>query len=175
MFYVNIHYHNLPWNLNMWQTITDRVRSTTRSLCFDTCLSVCPHSQVQEGGTPARSSLGGTLTRGYPDGGWYPDRGTPMGALTGAPMGVPWQGVPWPDRGVPQWGYPNLGGTPMGDTRGGLPPCQTWGVPQQGGTPTGGTLLWLTDGVPDKWRSVCLLRSGGLSCFFCFGFSKVCL
>ena len=59
--------------------ITDRVRSTTGRLCFDTCLSVCPHLG---GGTPARSRWGG----GYLSRGGYPTTGTSPSDLAG---GVP--------------------------------------------------------------------------------------
>ena len=53
--------------------LTDRVRGTMGRLCFDTYLSLCPHlggypSQVQTGGTPARSDRGCTPVRGCPPG-----------------------------------------------------------------------------------------------------------
>ena len=65
--------------------ITDRVRSTTGRLCFDTCLSVCPHlGQVQPGGgasVPPPSGLAG----GYPDRGTPCWRGTPPQVLPPPP------------------------------------------------------------------------------------------
>ena len=80
-----------PW----FTFITDRVRCTTGRLCFDTCLSVCPHlggvpGQVQPGGTPARSSQahlgyprqtwlgGGYLTSGNRWSTWYAAVGMPL-------------------------------------------------------------------------------------------------
>ena len=70
--------------------ITDRVRSTTRRLCFDTCLSVCP----DQWGVPQQGpGRGGTLPGDYPA--W----------------GVPHLRYPrqtWPG------GVPLPGGTPLG-------------------------------------------------------------
>ena len=124
--------------------ITDRVRSTTGRLCFDTCLSGCLSTprgggypgQVQMGGrcSPARSSwMGGTPAGGYPT------SGTPLLDLAG---GYPTSGKPpphqtWPGGGTPPWVTPS-------------PPVR----PGQGGYPTSGN-RWSTD-TP---RSVCLLRS----------------
>ena len=100
-----------------------------------------------------------TWTGGYPDGGYpdrgYPTRGVPPSDLDrgypygGYPMGgYPRCGTPhWTWMGVPRQGYPRWG-TPL------IRPGQGMGVPRQGGTP-----LRLTDGVFDKRRSVCLLRS----------------
>ena len=100
-------------------------------------------SQVQVRGTQWGYPNRGYLTRGVPKLG---------GTLTGVPQwGYPTSGTP-PTRpgGVPRWGYPNRGypalGTPLSDLDG--------GYPNRGGTP-----LQLTDGVLDKRRSVCLLRS----------------
>ena len=108
------------------------------------------------GGTPT----GGTpMGRGYPDRGKYPTSGTPPLDLNG---GYPDGGTP--PRVLPHWtwmGGTLTGGTPMGEggtPMGGTPPqvnCpphQTW----MGG---GATPMRLTDGVLDKWRSVCLLHS----------------
>ena len=140
-----------------------------------------PDQGGTRGGVPHQ-----TWTGGYPDGG-YPRWGTPHWTWMGVPqggvpevgyppsdldrggtlMGVP-KGVPpirpgwgYPNRGVPEVGYPPVGpgwGYQMGGyPRWGTPPYQTWtgGYPDGGG----GTPLRLTDGVLDKRRSVCLLRS----------------
>ena len=89
--------------------ITDRVHSTTGRLCFDTCLSVCPHRRVVPQPGPARE---GNPAGGYPCWG-FPTSGTPPSDLArgctlmgGTPPWVPTppirpgQGV-YPDRGVP--------------------------------------------------------------------------
>ena len=83
-------------------------------LCFDMCLSVCPH-----------------LGRGYPSQvqvGGYPTSGTPIG----------------PGQGVPQWGYPTLGTsrqTWLGGTPPQVPPpSDLAGWPLMGGNPTLDTL-----------------------------------
>ena len=98
---------------------TDRVRSTMGRLCFDTCLSVCPH-------------LGGS-TRPGPEGGVpHPDPGrgySPVEPARGYPC---WGGC------VSCWGVPHLG-YPPSDLVGGYP-CRG-GVPCQGGYPAG-------EGVP---------------------------
>ena len=101
--------------------ITDRVRSTTGRLCFDTCLSVCSWgypSQVQlGGGTPTWSSPQGVPpTRGYPT------SGTLQPGLMGVPeVEYPPAGMGYPParshRGYLRWGtpwqrYPPVGGTP---------------------------------------------------------------
>ena len=137
--------------------ITDRIRSTTGRLCFDTCLSICLStpggypSQVQPGGTPPQIPpirpaggypscwgvplRGGTPPRGYPTSGYPP---SPSDMAGGYPCrGVPHLGYP-PVR--PGWGYPCQG----------VSPCRTW---------PGGTPPQLIDGVLDTPRSVCLLRS----------------
>ena len=87
--------------------ITDHVRGTTGRLCFDTCLSVCPHPGE---GTPARSRRGVPqpgLTRGVPQPGgthlWYsPQPGQDGGGYS--------------SQGDAQLGYPlarsGQGGTP---------------------------------------------------------------
>ena len=69
---------------------TDRVRSTTGRLCFDTCPSVCP-----QGGTPIRSRQ-----MEYP----HPalDGGVPASLDGGYPLVQGWMGVP-PSRGYPPW------------------------------------------------------------------------
>ena len=82
---------NMKFLLHPILIFTDRVRSMTGRLCFDTCLSIHPSiclstpmgysSQIQ-GGTPARSSLGGTPAGGVPK------------------VGYPHQ----PGWGVSQWG-----------------------------------------------------------------------
>ena len=118
----------------IFQVITDRVRSTTGRLCFDTCLSVCPHggggypSQVQMGGgTPTRSRQGvpSQVQMGVP----WPD--TDGGTLARSRWGIPWPG---PDGGNPRWGTPWQGwGTP---TRSGWGYAR-WGTPSAGmGYPT---------------------------------------
>ena len=112
--------------------VTDRVRSTTGRLCFDTCLSVCPHLGVPRpgpggGGYPSQAQL-----EGYP-----PARGVPH-------LRYPHQ--TWPG-GTPAGGYSTLG-SPL------VRPGQR--VPLSGG---GGTPPQVTDGVLDMPRSVCLLRS----------------
>ena len=81
-------------------------------------------------------------------GGGYPSQ-VELGG--GVPKPGP-AGGRYPDWGGTLWGTLMWGGTRQG-------------VSQLGGTPTGGyptgvgTPLWLTDGVLDKRRSVCLLRS----------------
>ena len=167
--------------------VTDRVRSTTGRLCFDTCLSIrlSVHtggggypSQVQiGGGTPARSDGGypsqvqtrGTLARS--DGGtparssWggYPPQ-IPPSDLAG---GYPWWGwvtppqVPpvRPGPGVPCQGVPHLR-YPLSDLARVVPHL---GYPPSdlvGWYPCwGGTPPQVRDGVLDTPRSVCLLRS----------------
>ena len=136
----------------------------TGRLCFDTCLSVCPHlegypGQVQARGVPQPCAAG---EGGVHLPGGFPTSGIPPSDLAG---GVPrWQdptlGTPpsdlarGVDRGIPQvppvrpgWGYPD-GGYPSGT------PHQTW----PGGTPTmeGRTPPRVVLHTP---QSVCLLRS----------------
>ena len=142
--------------------------------------SVCPHlggipwpgpargypSQVQLGGTPCWGVRGYPLPGGTPP--WVPPIrpgwGYPVGGYPN--RGYPTSGTPhqtWPG-GVPQWGYPDRGSPPQvppSDLAGGTPP---WVPPHQtwlGGYPDGGkgNPPWITDGVLDMPRSVCLLRS----------------
>ena len=125
--------------------VTDRVHSTTGRLCFDRCLSVCPH-------------LGGVPWPG-PDGGGVPQPGPAWG-------GTPYEG--YPDGGTPPRVHPAVrpgqGDTPPWvpplpplDLAGRYPtsgtPHRTWpgGYPNGGGTPPRVVL--------DTPRSVCLLRS----------------
>ena len=128
--------------------ITDRVRSTTGRLWFNTCLSVCPHL----GGYPP---MGGPCL-GYPCQTW---------------LGVPWgEGtLTWVPPIMPGWGYPTSG-MPMSDLAVGVP---RWGVgggtlpwvhpppirpgwgggTQQGGTRGGGTPTSGTSPIePGWWR-----------------------
>ena len=120
--------------------ITDRVRSTTGRLCFDTCLSihpsVCPHlgggvprPGPGRGGYPSQVQLGGTPAGGVP-GGIQP-RVPPLSDLAGG----------YPNRGVPHLGYPPLhlaGGTLTREvpTLGNPPVDLAWGtLTGGGGTP----------------------------------------
>ena len=116
------YFSSLPFQLKLnlglrkyMSFITDRVRSTTGRLCFDTCLSVdqfvCPHL----GGYPGQVQAGG----GYPSQiqlGGYPTLGIP-------PVSPGW--------GVPHLGYPLIRpgqeGTPMG---GGIPPWLVLDMPR---------------------------------------------
>ena len=120
---------------------TDRVRSTTGRLCFDTCLStiLSVHTwggggQIQVGGPqpgPARRGVHSLLGVGG-----YPTSGTPSPLdLAG---GYPSQGVPnlgYPPSDLAGWnpdgGYPTLGKPPV---------RPGWGYPSQG-DPTSGTPL----------------------------------
>ena len=110
-------------------------------------------SQVQVGGTPARSSWGGVLHLSYP----------PSDLAGGTPAGgCPTSGTPcqtWQGQGYPCWGVPHLRYSPIRSGQ---------GVPLLGGTPPqvppirpgqGGIPPRVTDGVLDTPRSVCLLRS----------------
>ena len=79
--------------------ITDRVRSTTGRLCFDTCLSICP----QQGGGVPRPGPG-------PEGGGYPGK-VQMGGGGTLPRSRLGGEVPWPGpMGLPQPGP--MGGYP---------------------------------------------------------------
>ena len=126
--------------------ITDRVRSTTGRLCFDTCLSIC--LSTPGGGTPGRSRWGGVpLPGGVPPAGGTPPQIPPSQTWPGVPLpgGTPPQVTPhWTWLGVtPCPGYPTSGTPPpIGPGRG------------KGGTPP-----QVIDGVLDTPRSVCLLRS----------------
>ena len=127
---------------------TDRVRSTTGRLCFDTCLSVCPHL----GGTPARSRWR------YPAGGctpsWYP----PSDLAGGIPCrgSMPPQVPPsdlaggYPCQGVPHLRYPPsdlVGDTPPWEP----PPIRlAGGYPCQRGYPTSGTHPVRPGGTPAR-------------------------
>ena len=110
-----------PWAKKLHGTLwifTDRVRSTTGRLCFDSCLSFCLSTP---GGYPSQVQWGvpwpgGTHLR-YPCWMWlggYPDGGVPH-------LGY-YLHQTWP--GVLRWGS-----TPPQ-----VPPCQTW----LGGTLMGG-------------------------------------
>ena len=147
---------------------TDRVRSTTGRLCFNTCLSINLSVNTWGGGTRARSRWwGGGVPKPGPGGGtppWVHPRQTWTGGML---MGVPHLRYPPSDLdgGTLMGGYPTLG-TPPSDLDGGYPDggYPTSGIPPSdldGGYPNGaeGTPLWLTDGVLDKRRWVCLLRS----------------
>ena len=152
--------------------ITDRVRSTTGRLCFDTCLSVCLSTGV---GTPARSRW----REGYPSqvqlGGhpWWGGGGTLGG---GYPPQYPHQ--TW--LGVPHLRYPPVrpgrgGGIPEADNRWGtwygavgMPLAFTqedffvklkclWGLahlPRGAPYPVRGYLLWEGQGVPPRQHLV---------------------
>ena len=168
----------LPVGNRFKPLVTDRVRSTTGRLCFDTYLSVCPQgggypSQVQTGGYPSQVQIRG-IPRPGPDGGW--GRGTPpgWGGTWDEVPHHPWQGWGTPVQvrmGVPKVGYPwQAWGTPPQPSQdGGYPrwgtPQQGWGTPQpdhNGGMPLAGMgypLYRTADGVLDTPRSVCLLRS----------------
>ena len=147
--------------------ITDRVRSTTGRLCFDSCLSFCLS-------TPG----------GYPDGGWYPTSGTPVRPGRGYPPsdlaggGYPSLFQPDSTLGTLQSdlarGYPTLGTPqtwPEGTLMGMYPPPSdlAGGVPQQGVPHLRYPPSDLAGGYPDMGyptlvvldtpRSVCLLRS----------------
>ena len=110
---------------------TDRVRSTTGRLCFDTCLSVCS----QEGGLPQRDPAGG----GVPLAGMgyllaRSDGGT-QGGVPPAGIGHPLR--PGPTRGVLKVGVPLAGmGYPLARSDGGYP---RWGTPSRDWVPPGWT------------------------------------
>ena len=111
-------------------------------LCFDMCLSACPHL----GEVPWPGPAGGVPLKGVPQ--WV------VPHLRYPPQ--TWMGVPPPQVPPPPcrtWtGGTQTGGIPhLGSPRSDLDRGE---VPQRGGTP-----LQLTDGVLDKWRSVCLLHS----------------
>ena len=118
------------------------------SFCLSTGGGGVPEPGPASGGTPARSSQGGTPTGGggYPTLGtthqtWpggYPTLGVtgvsePGPASRGVPepgpaggylcWGVPHLGYPLsdPSRGYPCWGYPTLGPPPLSDLAGGYP------------------------------------------------------
>ena len=144
---------------------TDRVRSTTGRLCFDTCLSVClshtggggpwpgPDGAGGWGGTPARSRQGwgrgtparsrlggGGVSKPGPDKGGYPTwLGVPEMVYTPPPAGMGYNPARLGWR-VPEVGYPQQG----------------WGTPRQGwSTPSqvrmGGYPRWIPPcryGVP---------------------------
>ena len=170
--------------------ITDRVRSTREGnvltrVCPSICLSTPGGypSQVQAGGTPARSDQGVPLPGGYPT------SGTPLSDLVGRGTHLRYPPIrPGRGRGYPCWGgtppwVPHcqtwLGGTPaqggtLPGTTSGTPIGPGWGVPLLGGTPPhvppppnqtwlGGYLCQggypTSDGVLDTPRLVCLLRS----------------
>ena len=101
---------------------TDRVRSTTGRLCFDTCLSVCPCVGGVPWPGPDGGGAGGYPARGYPCWG-VPQLGYPPSwAWLGVPYwGYPISGTPCRTWGYPCWGYPTLG-----------TPHETWGVPLLG-------------------------------------------
>ena len=126
-------YTSPPLCLRSVHTIfTDRVRSTTGRLCFDTCLSIClstPRGVSQPGlmgGTPPWVPSHQTWP-GVPLLGGFPTSGTPPGrAWLGVPLlvGVPLLG-----------GYPTSGNPPVRPGWGGYPCC---GYLCQDGTPAGG-------------------------------------
>ena len=139
-----IHGYNLDWSsdfVSSWHRmiislsnifVTDRVRSTTRRLRFDTCLSVCPHQRgVPQpgpgGGVPQPDPVRGTPCWGTPMGGGVPHLGyLHQTWLGGTPRGYPTSVSPirsgW---GVPWWGYPTLGTPHVGSGQG----VPQWGVP----------------------------------------------
>ena len=95
---------------NQSDIFTNRVRSTTGRLCFDTCLSIHLSVHTRGGVTSARSSRGG-------GGG---DRSqVQLGGTSGIPPRQTWLGDTLMG-GTPRQTW--LGGTPMGGT-------QWWGVP----------------------------------------------
>ena len=114
--------------------VTDRIRSTTERLCFDTCLSIClstPRVVPQPGpawGVPLLGYPSQVQPGGYPLLGDYPTSGTPPSDLGG---GVPHFMYP-PVR--PGWGYPCWGVTPPQvppqSDLGGRYPC--WGIQPRG-------------------------------------------
>ena len=78
-----------------WVIITDRVRSATGRLCFDTCLSVCP-----QGGVPQPGPAGGVP---------QPGRGTSLAGMGYSPARSDGGGT---HGGVPTrtgMGYPPTG------------------------------------------------------------------
>ena len=79
--------------------ITDRVRSTTGRLCFDSCLSICLSTPGGGGGYPGQVQAEGVL---QPGPGGYPDRGYPT-------LGTPQSDLAreYPDGGVPHLRYPH--------------------------------------------------------------------
>ena len=111
--------------------------------------------QVQPGGGyPSQVQLGVPHLR-YPP--VRPGQEVPLLGVPhlGYPIRIGW-GYPCWGKGYPYWGVPHLaGGYP---TLG--PPHQTW---LGGGTPP-----WVTDGVLDTPRSVCLLRSRRRTFLFLF-------
>ena len=138
----------------LFDDITDRVRSTTGRLCFDTCLSIhqsCLSTpggggvpEPGPGGVPQPGPAGGGVPRwgGYTNGG-YPNRGRYPRWFT--PHVRPGRGVAprggylrWGTPHVrPGWGYPDGGGYCDGvyPPKVGYPPSDLdGGVPQLGGT-----------------------------------------
>ena len=100
----NVHTQQETLKMKSKSMITNRVRSTTERLCFDTCLSICLS----------------TLGRGTPAGGWYPCQ-----------LGYPTSGTPLLDLGgVPCWGGYPTSGTPCQTWAGGYPilgtPIRPW-------------------------------------------------
>ena len=152
------------------RVFTDRVRSTTGRICFDTCLSICLSTP---GGVPRPGPGGGVplpgvlLPGGTPVEGVTPPQVPPLNLA----MGYPYQGVPhlgYPPIG-PGWGVPNLG-YPPSDLAVGVPllegtppqvidrvldtlPC--WEVPLPGGVPHLGY----------RGRYASCVHAGGLSFF----------
>ena len=133
--------------------------------------------QVQLGRVPRPGPAGGGTPPQVPPShqtwpGGYPTSGTPSQTWQGGTP--PWVPPVRPGQGVSHSGTPRqtwLGGTLPGGTPPWVPPHQTWprGYPA-GGTPPwvpptpirpgrGVTPPWVTDGVLDTPRSVCLLRS----------------
>ena len=117
--------------------LTDRVRSTTGRLCFDSCLSICLSTP---GGVPWPGPGGWRVPQPGPAraGGTQPQSphqtwlgGTPARSSWVPPIGPGW-GIP--QRGVvPHLGYPigpGQGGYPDGGTPPWVPPVRPgWGVP----------------------------------------------
>ena len=117
--------------------VTDRVRSMTGRLCFDTCLSGClstPRGRVPRPG-PDGGILQPGLTRGYPSQvqvrGGYPSQVQPGGYPT---LGTPCQ--TWPG-GIPAEGVPHLRYPPL-DLAGEFPHLGYPPLDLAGGTPARG-------------------------------------
>ena len=135
--------------------ITDRVRSTTGRLCFDSCLSICLSTPGEGVPQPGPGGLGDTPPRVPPvrPGQGVPHLRYPRSDLAGGvphlgyrphqtwPGGYPTSGTPLSDLagGYPDRGYPTSGTPPSDLGKGGYPP---WVPPApvrpgRGESPTG--------------------------------------
>ena len=110
---------------------TDRVRSTTGRLCFDTCLSVCPQGREPQWGSSQAGVPLSSLGRGYPIIGWgvpaiQPGSGVPHHWTGGYPHSALDGGTP-----IQPYPHPALDGVPpsslgQGYQVGVPPPIQAW-------------------------------------------------